>query len=97
MRTTYCSKECQVRHWKGPGGHKHGCGLSEEDRLIQKAKVMRDELTRLNDAQDSDAILAMAHEALIANRAVGEPGDEHGNFQLHGWCLSKEIVVYSGN
>ena len=64
MRTTYFSKECQVRHWKGPGGHKHGFGLTEEDRLIQKFKIMRDELTRLSDVQDSDAILAMAHEAL---------------------------------
>jgi hypothetical protein len=60
----YCSKECEVRHWNGPGAHKNGCGLSEDDHLIQKAKDMRDEVTRLNDEQDSDTILVMAHEAL---------------------------------
>ena len=31
IRTTYCAKECQVRHWKGLDGHKHVCGIPEKE------------------------------------------------------------------
>jgi len=36
MRTIYCSKECQVHHWRGQGGHKHDCGQVAKDARLRR-------------------------------------------------------------